>query len=296
MQNLFLFFGVLINVSFKFLRAIWIAINEQSGPVIMKCEGGNIESISTDGIDFQLANLSNPENCTGFIYQQDGHVLYQFTFPDDNVSYAYDFNTQMFFNVSNEHLNYHIAREVVYYNNKYYFVSITDGNIYDFSTNYTAADYGDDNIQTIPRIRITPPLRLPDQRYYVAKSLGFTVENGQPNDFRTVTTYQNENIVIDTEGAINIATEGGTLLCQEGTTPAANQTYVYASEVVSLAISRNGGETFGTFWGKDMNATGKFKSRFIFQRLGHANDSTYQLRFNGYSRFVVTDGICEIYK
>ena len=275
---------------------VWLAVNEQSGPVLMKSEGGVPEAISTDGIDFQLGNLTNPENCTGFLYQQDGHVLYQFTFPDDNISYAYDFETKLFFNVSNEELNYHIAREVVYFNNTYYFVSLTDGNVYEFDTLFTAADYGNGDVRSIPRIRITPPLRLPDQRYYIAKSLGFTVENGQPNKFRTVTTYQNADVVIDTEGATNIATEGGTLICTENRIPEPNATYIYASEVVSLAVSRDGGETFGTFWGKDMNPTGKFKSRFIYQRLGHANDSTYQLRFNGYGRFCVTDGLVEIYQ
>ncbi len=275
---------------------VWLGVNEQSGPVLMMYQGSGVEAISTDGIDFQLGNLTNPENCTGFLYQQDGHVLYQFTFPDDNISYAYDFETKMFFNVSNEELNYHIAREVVYFNNTYYFVALTDGNIYEFDTLFTAADYGNGDIRSIPRIRITPPLRLPDQRYYIAKSLGFTVENGQPNRFRTITTFQNADIVIDTEGDINIATEGGTLICTENRVAEPNATYVYASEVVSLAISRDGGETFGTFWGKDMNPTGKFKSRFIYQRLGHANDSTYQLRFNGLGRFVVTDGIVEIYQ
>jgi hypothetical protein len=44
-----------------------------------------------------------------------------------------------------------------------------------------------------------------------------------------------------------------------------------------------------------MNPTGKRKSRFIYQRLGQANDVTFQLRFHGLERFVVTDGICETY-
>ena len=71
-----------------------------------------------------LANLSNAGNCTGFLFRQDGHMIYQFTFPDDNISYAYDFNTGLFFNVSDEKLNYHIARQVVLFNNDYYFVSL----------------------------------------------------------------------------------------------------------------------------------------------------------------------------
>ena len=275
---------------------VWLGVNEQSGPVLMLYEGGKFESISTDGIDYQLGNLKNPQNCTGFLYQQDGHVIYQFTFPTDNISYAYDFETKLFFNVSDENLNYHIAREIVYFNNTYYFVSLNGGNIYAFDTLYTSAQYDEDDIQIIPRIRITPPVRMPDQRYYIAKSLGFTVENGQPNRIRTVEVITNSNQQITTESGLSITCENGDVICTEIMENTPSYIYETASEVISLAISRNGGETFGTFWGKDMNHTGNFKSRFIFQRLGHANDSTYQLRFNGYGRFVVTDGILEIYR
>src|SRR5262249_10525382 len=52
---------------------VWIAVNEQSGPVLMVSKGNGIESISTDGIDYKLGNLTDPTNCTGFLYQQDGH-------------------------------------------------------------------------------------------------------------------------------------------------------------------------------------------------------------------------------
>lgn len=275
---------------------VWLAVNEQSGPVLMVAFGNDIQAISTDGIDFQLGNLTDPENCTGFLYQQDGHLLYQFTFPTDNISYAYDFETKMFFNVSDENLNYHIAREVVYFNNTYYFVSLNGGNIYAFDTIYTAADYGGDVVKSIPRIRITPPLRLPSQRYYIGKSLGFTVENGQPNIKRTVTTLQNDNVGIATEGGTNICTESGAIICTEGTTPVPNQTYTYYSEQINLAVSRDGGVTFGNFWGQYMNPTGQFKSRLIWQRLGIANDSTYQIRYNGLGRFCATDGEVEIYQ
>jgi len=102
------------------------------------------------------------------------------------------------------------------------------GNLYEFDPKYTNFDYGDGNIQQIPRIRVTSPFRLPSQRFFIVQSLGFTIENGQPNT-----------------GAPE--------------TP---------SEVVDLAISRDGGETFGSFIRIPMNASGKRKSRFIFQRLG----------------------------
>ena len=274
---------------------VWLSVNEQSGVSLMVIEGNRATAISTDGIDFKLANLSNPSNCTGFIYRQDGHVLYQFTFPDDNLSYIYDFTNKEFFTVSDENLNYHIARNVVFFNNQNYFVSLNGGNLYAFDSIYTNFDYGADNIQQIPRIRVTPPIRLPSQRMFIVKSLGFTIENGQPNSFTNLNTYANNGAEIATEGLISITTEGATILVVEDASVLMND-YVLASEAVDLSTSRDGGESFGNSWRLNMNAIGRRKSRFIWQRCGQANDLTCQFRFSGFGRFVVADdGLAELY-
>ena len=65
--------------------------------------------------------------------------------------------------------------------------------------------------------------------------------------------------------------------------------------VVDLAISRDGGETFGNYVRNQMNPNGQRKSRFIYQRLGRANDFTPKLNFIGTNRFTVTDGEIEAY-
>ena len=244
---------------------VWLAINEQSGPTIMVIAGNQTKKISTDGIDYKLGNLSDPENCTAFLFQQDGHLIYQFTFITDNLSYAYDFNSGLFFSVSDPDLNYHPAREVVYFNNLYYFVSLNGGNIYQFDTSFTFAQFSTTDIQEIPRIRITPPFRLPTQRMFIIKSLGFTTENGQENP-------------IETTSAI------------EATLPV-----TISSAGVLLSISRDGAENFGNSLEQPMNPTGVRKSRFIFQRLGQANDVTFQIRFYGRIRWVVGQGLLEIY-
>ncbi len=239
---------------------VWLSSNENSGVTLMIIQGNSAQSISTDGIDNQLSELTNPENCTGFLFRQDGHVIYQFTFPDDNLSYAYDFNTKLFFTVTDENLNYHIARDVVFFNNEYYFVSLNGGNLYDFGTQFTDFDYGDGNIHEIPRIRITPPLRLPNSAMFIIKSLTFTIENGQPNTYTT------------------------------------SNDYTTASEAVDLSISKDGGESFGNSWRKEMNPTGHRRSRFRYQRCGQANDLTCQFRFSGFKRFVVVDtGVATLY-
>ena len=245
---------------------VWLAANEQSGPTIMVVTGNQTKQISTDGIDYKLGNLTDPENCTAFLFQQDGHLIYQFTFITDNLSYAYDFNSGLFFSVSDPDLNYHIARQVVYFDGQYYFVSLNGGNVYSFNTNLTYAQYSDIDIQTIPRIRITPPFRLPTQRMFIVKSLGFTTENGQEN-YITVTDNLEAELPVEISDAY-----------------------------VELSISRDGAENFGNALALAMNPTGKRKSRFIFQRLGQANDITFQIRFYGRIRWVVGDALMEVYQ
>ena len=234
---------------------VWISTNELSGPTVMVSTGGNEpQSISTDGIDFLLSSIKFPNDVTGFLFRQDGHVIYQFTFNLDNISLAYDFNTKLFFYVTDESLNYHPARQVVFYRGSYFFVSFNDQNMYKFDTSITDIQYSDTNINQIPRIRITPPLRLLTQRNYILRSVGFTVEQGQLNP------------------------ENG------------------ATAAIDLSISRDGGQSFGSSVRTDMNFSGNYKSRYIQQRLGIANDASCMFRFNGFNRFVVFDGLAEIYQ
>ena len=275
---------------------VWLSVNEQSGPAISLCSGGNMQKISTDGIDFKLSKLTNPTNCTGFLFRQDGHLIYQFTFVDDNLTYAYDFTSKLFFTITDENLNYHPARQVVFFKHEYYFVSLKDGNLYRFGTQYTNADYSDDLLHDIPRIRVTPPFRLPSQRWFIGKSVGFTIENGQPNPYTTVSYIVGaEGATLATESGTLIATEGGTLIDADDDTTTA-YSYSIAQNNVSLSISRDGGETFSSSSAIEMNPTGKRKSRLIWQRLGIVNDMTCQFRFNGLQRFVCTEGELEVFQ
>ena len=274
---------------------VWLSSNEQGGATLMRISGANSreESISTDGIDFVLANISDPTNCTGFLFRQDGHLIYQFTFPTDNVSYIYDFSTKLFFNVSDENQNYHIARNVVFFNNDYYFVSLNDGNLYTFGTQFSSLQYSATKIEQMPRIRICPPIRLPSQRMFICKSIGFTIENGQPNR----RTIDKADIGMITQDGIALAPQGNPLYDPQFFVYQ-QTTVVYGdySECIDLRVSRDGGETFSSALRYYMNATGNRQSRLIFQRLGQQNDLTIQIQFIGFQRFIAFDGVVECYQ
>ena len=274
------------TIAYNDTIVVWLAANEKSGPMIAYTMGGDIKKISTDGIDFKFTQLTNPANSYGFLFRQDGHLLYQITFPDDNLTYVYDFNTGMFFTLTDENMGYHIAKRVAFFNDNYYFVSFRNGNVYQYSTTFTTYDGLE-----IPRVRICKPIRLPDASRFAINNLTFTIEMGtQDNNF--VTEQILTEIPLDTENGLDLLTEAGdTLIVSEliGQTALLPQT-------VALSLSKNGGQSFGNEWMKNLNTQGNFKNRLIYWNLGAANEVIPRLQFQGLSRFVATDGVVSIYQ
>jgi hypothetical protein len=276
----------------------WLGVNEKSGPVIMVSEGSNFTRLSTDGIDFKLADLQFPEQSYAFFFKQDGHVFYQITFfnPVDNLTLLYDFNTKMFFYLTDENMDHHIAEAVAFFNNTYYFVSIDDGSIYELNSDFTNYDYtlpsraipnpNPKQIFEIPRMRICNGMKQTDSSPFIANSLTFTVEQGvDPFYPGTELSY--------------LTTEGGVVISQES--PVGYVGYYLSTERVDdpyvpridMAISKDGGESFGNFISKDLQPQGVRKNRVVFWRLGRVNDLTVQFRFWSKYRVTVSDGVLQ---
>lgn len=235
----------------------WVAINEQSGPAIMYTSGEGIQKISTDGIDFKLSQLTSPANCYAFMVRLSGHLCYVVTWPTDNLTYLYDFNTQKFFTLCDEQMNAFIVKRVAFFDGQYYFVSLIDGNLYKLSADLFTYDYGNDVVHEIPYIRILDNINLPDQSTFNAGYSGFTIEQGEFDYTRPATN--------------NIPR-------------------------VDLTLSKDGGVNYGSAVKKEMNPQGVRKSRLMWRQLGMANDLVQQFRFHGFGRFVVTNGITGIYQ
>lgn len=160
---------------------VWVGQNEKSGPVVMVSDGGEPKQVSNDGINFRLAQLTDPGNCYGFLFKQDGHQIYQVTWPNDNLSLAFDFTTNKIFTLTNEFQQVHIAKRVAFLNDTYYFVSLVDGNLYELNSNITTY-----NGAEIPRIRICKSIRLPKQNWFVCNNLTFTIEQGYDSSLSRV--------------------------------------------------------------------------------------------------------------
>jgi hypothetical protein len=280
----------------------WVAGNEKSGSFIAYSDGGSIKRISNDGIDFKLANLTDPTNVYGYLFRQDGHLIYAAVWPGDNLSYAYDFNTSEFVTLSSEKMGAYIAKDVVYFNGKYYFVSIIDGNIYEMGSNLYTYDYGNGNVAEIPRIRIPPPIRLPDQSRFITGYMGFTIEQGQFSyDYRDTRSLLSDEIgdPITTQGdQPYLVPIGGNNYSSNGARQYIGNGYNFRTNVprVDLALSKDGAVNFGSNVSINMRPEGKRQNRLMWWRLGGSNDLTPQFRFWGLDRFVMTDGIAGIYQ
>lgn len=280
----------------------WVAGNEKSGPFILFTDGSSIKRISNDGIDYQLSNLTDPTNVYGYLFRQDGHLIYVATWPTDNISYAYDFNSKEFSTLSSEKMGAYIAKDVCYFNGNYYFVSIIDGNIYQMGSNLYTYDYGDGVIAEIPRIRIPPPIRMPDQSRFITGYAGFTIEQGQFDydyrDTRALMATEQHSPIITEGGQPYLVPSGGNNYLQNGAAQYIGMGHNFRTNVprVDLSLSKDGAVNYGSNVSINMRPQGKRQNRLMWWRLGSANDLSMQYRFYGMNRFVFTDGVAGVYQ
>jgi hypothetical protein len=289
---------------------VWLGINESNAPVIMVFAGESITPISSDGIDYELSQIQFPDQSTATLFRQDGHLFYQLTFynPVDNVTYLYDFTSQTFFNLSDAALNYHPAREYVYFNGKTYFISLNNGSIYQSSSNYTTYN---ENLPTvaqdptmnleIQRIRVCDTVMTADSSQFRANTFVFIIEQGQDTLISGVSLLNNEDLLI-TEDAFAppddvIYTEFGVPMADEdsGAGVGAGDLPPPYQPRVDMSISRDGGITWSNTVARNLNPVAIRQNIINWENLGSANSLTIKLRFWGLSRFVCNNGWVEVY-
>lgn len=266
----------------------WLGINEKSSPAIMVMAGGQAQRISTDGIDYLLSRVQNPAKSTAMFYRQDGHVFYILTFFDsqDNFSIMYDFTTQKFFDITDWDFTYHPARQMAYFNNEIYFVSLKQGSLMRISTDITSISTDVQNEYEIPRVRKCDTYRLPGSERFIVNQFSFTIENGvEPGvDYQ----FECDGYILGEESSSIMYSEDDRPLLVEG-----GSCQVYTPRV-DVTISKNGGETYSNVVSYYMHKTGQYKNQPRFNQLGEANQFTIQMRFWGFGAVVIANGKLEV--
>lgn len=275
---------------------IFLAQNEKSGPHLAMTNGDDIQEISTDGISAFLESLERPDKSTALFFRQDGHLFYQITFfdPADNTTLAYDVGQNKFYHITDEKLDYHPARQLIYDNQSAYFVSLNDACVYEMSTDYIDYNYNIEKNTTgdiIPRGRIGKTLRKTDSSTFRVKNFEFTLEQGVAPNYKTDRANDVEcfGVLLTEDGKPIITEDGLPMLSETGYCQ-----LVSNRPAIDLSLSKNGAQSFGTEVRRYLNPEGKYRNRITWHNLGFANDLTWQLRFWGLQRFVVADGVVEL--
>jgi hypothetical protein len=287
-------------------KIAWLGVNASSAPVIMVYAGQKEMRISTDGIDALLSRIHHPEKSTALFYRQDGHLFYQLTFyhidlnvPDlsDNLTLVYDFNTESFFHLSDQNLNYHPARQVIYFNQQTYFVSLNNGSMYRWSTDLTQINEdlpGDVEpdprlVFDMQRIRVCDTIRHPKTAPFSAKTAIITIDQG--ND--TTPGIQECLVYMIGENGVRMFDENLVQLVPEhhGNDNCFETPY---RGRVDLSISKDGGVTFSNTVSRYTNPLGVRMNIMKWENLGWCNELTPKFRFWLGGHSVVQNGILEI--
>jgi hypothetical protein len=286
----------------------WLGLNESNAPVIMIFSGQQAKAVSTDGIDRLMNNISRPDLSTAYFLRQDGHLFYVLTFyfkgnnslPADNLTLAYDLNTDKFYNFSDQHLNYHPARQTVYINQDLYFVSLNNASIYKWSPKITAIieDIPDANneipidprlVYEMQRLRIANTIRAPKTTPFIVNNLTILIQQGTDptapvSDCLTLMIHE-DGTRIFSENGIQVVPEGG------GEEDCIAMPY---QPKIQYAHSKDGGVTFSNYLDKLLNPLGVRRNILKWDRLGHCNEYTPKFRFWGLGSWLVSDGIVTV--
>jgi hypothetical protein len=276
----------------------------------MVFSGDSVGPISTDGIDYQMGQIQFPEQSTGVFFRQDGHLFYQLTFFNalDNMTFLYDFNTKMFFTLTDFQLNYHPAREYVYFNGNIYFISLNTGALYQSSTNLTTYNENQpgtvqnpDLNREIPRIRIPDTIRSTNSEQFRSNSFVFTLEQGYETNVSGASLSLNLDEIITESAFVQpndvTYTEYGTIIVDEDSglgVGQGNRIPPYQPRV-DLSVSRDGGITWSNYVSRLLQPIGNRQNIINWEGMGTCNSLTLKLRFIGMNRFVASNGLLEIY-
>ena len=232
-------YGVLSiqTICSDFQMLVWLAFSASAGPTIVYTTGGTPEELSPDGLDYILKILSAPEDSSAIMFKENGHILYQITFYTDNLSIVYDFSSKIWYTVTDQRQNHHIAKRAVFFNNNFYFINFDAKNpgLYLMSSQINTYDG-----EIIPRIRICPPIRYNGKRF-ITHYFDIDMEQGENSDFR----------------------------------------------YIDMSLSKDGGQSFGNVYRKEMFPVGYRKGQNRFQNLGLSNDLRIKLMFLSRGRIVV---------
>jgi len=231
------------------------------------------QRISTHAVENSLLDQYT-EDAIAYTYQLEGHEVYVVSFPTIDITWAYDFTTQLWHKWlwvdTYDQYHRHRSNCAAVFQNYVVVGDWENGNLYQLDqNNYT------DNNQSIRRLRRAPHITSDLQRQYFDElQLQFQPGVGIQGFSRDRNIYLGSPYYISGTGSLIIGYQDIDVLGDAGQLSIRDVLY---NPQAMLRWSNDGGSTWSKEYWQDIGQQGKYKNRAIWRRLGMSRDRIFEV-------------------
>ncbi len=231
------------------------------------------QRISTHAVENSLLDQYT-EDAIAYTYQLEGHEVYVVSFPTIDITWAYDFTTQLWHKWLwvDAYDKYHRHRSncAAVFQNLVVVGDWENGNLYQLDQN----NYTDNNLQ-IRRLRRAPHITTDLQRQYFDElQLQFQPGVGIQGFSRDRNIYLGDPFIIGATQTFVIKYQDIDVIGNAGQISVRDVLY---NPKAMLRWSNDGGSTWSKEYWQDIGQQGKYKHRAIWRRLGMARDRIFEV-------------------
>ena len=231
------------------------------------------QRISTHAVENTLLDQYTAD-AVAYTYQLEGHEVYVVSFPSIDITWAYDFTTQLWHKWLwvDTYDKYHRHRSncAAVFQDLVVVGDWENGNLYQLDqNNYT------DNYQSIRRLRRAPHITSDLQRQYFDElQLQFQPGVGIQGFSRDRNIYLGDPYYISANGSLIIGYQDVDVLGNAGQIQVTDVLY---NPKAMLRWSNDGGSTWSKEYWQNIGQQGKYKNRAIWRRLGMSRDRIFEV-------------------
>lgn len=166
----------------------WLGKTERGAGMVWRLNGYTPQRISTDAVEYAIAQYAEADDAVAYAYEQEGHMFYVLSFPTGGATWVYDAATQLWHQrayldpesgtLGRDRTNCHM-----YFNGAHIVGDCRTGSIYELDL-----DYYLDGLDPMPAIRAAAYVhksdlgKLAHQRLHIDIEGGVGIEYGQGSD------------------------------------------------------------------------------------------------------------------
>ena len=217
----------------------WLGSDDRGNGVVWRANGYTPSRVSTHAIETAINGYSTISDAIAYTYQEEGHYFYVLTFPTGNQTWVYDASTELW-------------HERSYRNPTTGVIGRHISNCHEFFNGvHVVGDYN-----ATGKIYSTDLLTYSDNSNPIKWVRAWRALGPGQNDLQM---HSHSYLQLDCETGIGLATGQG------------------SDPQVALRYSDDGGHTWSREYFRSMGATGKYRQKVLWRRLGASEDRVYEV-------------------